>query len=40
MKTQENKVNAMNMKQEANVRLEERQTNLNEEFEKRVKIVE
>lgn len=28
------------MKQLANVRLEERQTNLHEEFEKRVKIVE
>lgn len=40
MKAQENKVNAMNMKAESNVRLEERQTNLNEEYEKRVQIVE
>lgn len=40
MKAQENKVNAMNMKVESNVRLEERQTNLNEEYEKRVQIVE
>lgn len=30
----------MNMKVESNVRLEERQTNLNEEYGKRVKIVD
>lgn len=40
MKAQENQQNAVKMKIESNQRLDERENNLKEEFEKRVKIVE
>ena len=40
MKAQENQQNAVKMKIESNQRLDERENNLKDEFEKRVKIVE